>query len=135
MLRRSPGPRDPRRPQKPFVLLRIEDRGAVEARGRLRRDCAMMQPVRARSSHIRVMNIDDLRREEIDDARRMTPQQKLEAGGELFDYACLATKAGIRMQHPHASETEILQLLRERVELGERLERERILKRDRPGRD
>ena len=80
------------------------------------------------------MNIDDLRREEIEDARRMTPQQRLEAGGDLFDYACVATRAGIRMQHPDASESEILQLLRQRVELGEQLERERILKRDRAGR-
>jgi hypothetical protein len=63
-----------------------------------------------------------LDREDIEQARRMTPAQRLLAGAELFEYACAATKAGIRAQHPHADESEVLRLLRERLEIATRVE-------------
>ena len=78
--------------------------------------------------------IDSLRQEKIEQARSMTPEQRLSAGGELFDYACWISMAGIRSQHPNADERRILELLRERVALGERLEAKRVLERDRAGR-
>jgi hypothetical protein len=56
--------------------------------------------------------LDQLRREEIEDARRMSVAQKLAAGGELFDMACEVTLSGIRAEHPGASEEEVLTMLR-----------------------
>ena len=66
--------------------------------------------------------ITQLHREDLEQARRMTPEQKLIAGAELFDYACEISKAGIRAQYPDADESEVLKILRERLELAERLE-------------
>ena len=66
--------------------------------------------------------IGQLDREDLEQARRMTPEQKLIAGAELFDYACEISKAGIRAQYPDADESEVLRILRERLELAERLE-------------
>jgi len=63
-----------------------------------------------------------LEREEIEDARRMTPSQKLRAGGDLFDEACRWTLAGIRQDHPGISEAEAMKELRRRLELSERME-------------
>jgi hypothetical protein len=53
----------------------------------------------------------------------MSPEEKLFAGAELFDYACEITKAGIRDQFPEADEEEVLRILRERLVLAERLHR------------
>lgn len=61
--------------------------------------------------------IDDLYREKVERARRMSPWEKLMAGPDLFDSACAWTKAGIRMQHPDADEERIRELLIERIEL------------------
>ena len=69
--------------------------------------------------------IAQLHREDLEQARRMTPEEKLLAGAELFDYACSIAKAGIRAQHPEADEETVLRLLCERVELGEKLEQRR----------
>ncbi len=65
--------------------------------------------------------IDEFR-EALEQAERMTPTQKFFAGAELFDYACSITKAGIRSDNPGISEEEVLRILRERLELGCRLE-------------
>lgn len=46
-------------------------------------------------------------------AGRLTPAQRFLAGPELFDQACLASKAGIRMEHPEASEEEVSRILGE----------------------
>lgn len=67
--------------------------------------------------------VDALYREKVIEARNLPVDAKLRLGAELFDYACEITKAGIRMQHPDESESGILDLLRERLELAERLER------------
>ena len=64
-----------------------------------------------------------LRREEIEESRRMPSEEKLRAGAELFDFACAVSLAGIRVQHPQADEVRIAELLRQRLEIGERGER------------
>jgi hypothetical protein len=70
--------------------------------------------------------IAQLRREELEQARAMTPEQKLLAGAQLFDYACEITKAGIRAQFPDADEATVLQKLGERLELVRRIEEREI---------
>jgi hypothetical protein len=52
----------------------------------------------------------------------MTPEQKLAAGPELFDYACEITKAGIRMQNPGIDEKQVREILRARLDAVERRE-------------
>jgi hypothetical protein len=59
--------------------------------------------------------LDSLYRERVMRARRMSPQDKLLAGAQLFDYACAITKAGIRSQHPEADEEGVLEILRQRL--------------------
>ncbi len=66
--------------------------------------------------------IDDLWRDKIEQAQRMTEQQRLEAGGELFDYACRITSSGIRNQHPEWTDVQVLEELRRRIALAERIE-------------
>jgi len=67
----------------------------------------------------------DLRREAIEDSRRLTFAQKFRLGGDLFDYACQITKSGIRWQNPQFSEEQVLDELRRRIQLGQKL-RERL---------
>jgi hypothetical protein len=66
--------------------------------------------------------IDELFRERVERARRMSDEQKLLAGPRLFDFACRVSRDGIRAQFPLATEEEVEQLLRERLALGRRLE-------------
>jgi hypothetical protein len=66
--------------------------------------------------------IDELYREEVLEARAMSPEEKFLAGEELFHYACSITLAGIRNQFPEADEQERQRILRERVDLRTRLE-------------
>jgi hypothetical protein len=66
--------------------------------------------------------IEEFDREDVEQARRMTPQQRLAAGGELFDDACRWALAGIRHQNPGISDADALAELRRRVAMGERLE-------------
>lgn len=66
--------------------------------------------------------IDELYREEVLDARRMDPEEKLILGERLFRWACAITLEGIKLQHPEASEVDCQRMLRERVELGRKLE-------------
>lgn len=53
--------------------------------------------------------------DEVEDARRMAPEDKLRAGAELFDYACAITLAGIRSQNPGLDEAGAEAVLRERL--------------------
>jgi hypothetical protein len=64
--------------------------------------------------------IEELDREDIEQARRMTFEQKFMAGAELFDYACGITKAGIRWQNPTFTEEQVMDELRRRVAMDER---------------
>ena len=66
--------------------------------------------------------IVSLRREEIEDARRLSVQQKLELSGDLFDAACEVTLSGIRAENPGISDTDALEILRRRLQLARRLE-------------
>ncbi len=65
---------------------------------------------------------DQLYREEVLAARAVTPEQRMLAGAELFEYACKIAEAGIRAQYPGISEEEVSQRLAARLELGRRLE-------------
>ena len=60
----------------------------------------------------------DFHREEIEDARRLTIEQKLALGGDLFDAACEVTMSGIFAQHPGISRADALEILRYRLELA-----------------
>lgn len=66
--------------------------------------------------------IDELYREEVLDARSMSPEDKFFLGEELFDYACEITLAGIRHQNPDFSEDECGQELERRLDLAARME-------------
>ena len=58
----------------------------------------------------------------VDRARRLTPEQRLMAGPELFDYACTITLSALREQMPGASEAVLLEALRRRLALKRKLE-------------
>lgn len=64
--------------------------------------------------------IKALHRDKIEAAKRMSPEQKLAAGAELFDVACELAMAGIRMQHPDANEAQVQEHLRHRLRLLEK---------------
>ncbi|MGO9114782.1 MAG: hypothetical protein ACLP9L_36665 [Thermoguttaceae bacterium] len=66
---------------------------------------------------------DQLYREEVLAARAMTPEQRMLAGAELFEFACKIAAAGIRNQYPGASEDEVARRLAARLQLQSRLER------------
>ena len=66
--------------------------------------------------------IDELYREELREARAMSPEEKLLAGEELFLYACSITIGGIQNQFPEADEAERRRILEGRLELQRRLE-------------
>jgi hypothetical protein len=66
---------------------------------------------------------EELYRERVAEARMMSPEEKLLAGEELFEYACSITLAGIRDQSPGLSDEECLRILEERLDLRERMER------------
>lgn len=63
--------------------------------------------------------IDELDREDIEQARRMTGNQKLRAGGDLFDDACRWTLAGIRRDHPGITDEAARVELRRRLAMDE----------------
>ena len=71
--------------------------------------------------------IDALYREEVLEARKMSPEDKFLAGEELFEYACSITLEGIRNQHPEFTEPERRQELERRLKLREIMDlRERM---------
>ena len=65
---------------------------------------------------------DALYRERVERARRMKPEDRMKAGPELFDYACSITLSALREQMPEASEAQLLEALRRRLEIKRRLE-------------
>ena len=66
--------------------------------------------------------IDELYKEEVIEARKMSLEEKFFAGQSLFEAACRVTLAGIRNENPGASEERCLEILRQRLELQKRLE-------------
>ena len=66
--------------------------------------------------------IDELYREEVLQARAMDPVEKMRLGPRLFEAACTFMMASIKADNPGASSRELIQLLRERLELQRRLQ-------------
>jgi hypothetical protein len=66
--------------------------------------------------------IEQLNREDIEQARRTSPSQKLRAGGDLFDNACRWMLAGIRKEFPNISDEDAMRELRRRIALSEAME-------------
>jgi hypothetical protein len=65
---------------------------------------------------------DQLYRERVERARRMTPEEKLQAGPRLFEQACQVMQDGIRHQFPDADANRVEEILRERLDIIRRLE-------------
>jgi hypothetical protein len=59
---------------------------------------------------------DDIYREGVLRARKTPPEQRLLDGLRLYEEALERMRIGIVMQHPGAAESEIDQLLRERIQ-------------------
>jgi hypothetical protein len=66
--------------------------------------------------------IDALYWERVEKARRMSPQQRVVAGLEMFDLASSIMADGVRSQFPDADENRVREILRERLALIQRLE-------------
>jgi hypothetical protein len=66
--------------------------------------------------------IDDIYRERVLRARRMSPEEKILAGPQLFDYACRIARDGIRDQNPGATDEQVETILLQRLALRQRLE-------------
>jgi hypothetical protein len=66
--------------------------------------------------------VDELFREEVLRARRMSPEEKLLAGGRLFELACRVTEAGIRDQFPDADPQRVQEILSQRLTLRRKLD-------------
>ena len=71
---------------------------------------------------IRRIDSDDMLMEQVEQALRMTPEERFRAGGELFDAGCRFALAGIRGSFPDASEEECMERLRQRFAWVEELE-------------
>lgn len=65
---------------------------------------------------------DDIYRERVLRARRTRIEQKIAAGGELFEGACERMADGLRHENRGADEGTIQELLRRRLALFRRLE-------------
>ena len=66
---------------------------------------------------------EEIYRERVLRARRTPIEQKLLAGAELFECACQVTCDGIRDQNPGIDESQVQQILRDRLALARRLGR------------
>jgi hypothetical protein len=66
--------------------------------------------------------IDDIYRERVLRARLMSPEEKILAGPQLFDYACRIARDGIRDQNPGATDEQVETILLQRLALRQRLE-------------
>lgn len=61
--------------------------------------------------------IDELYRERVEAARRMSPEDKLLAGARLFDLTSKIMADGVRGQFPDADEHRVQEILRQRLDL------------------
>lgn len=66
--------------------------------------------------------IDELYRDKVEAARRMTPGEKLLLGPILFDEVCRRMTDGIRHQFPGAADERVKQILLERLKIARALE-------------
>ena len=65
--------------------------------------------------------IDQLYREEILHARKLTPQQRVQGAFDLAPFAHSLMIAGIRRQYPQADDAEVQGRTRERIAIARRL--------------
>jgi hypothetical protein len=65
---------------------------------------------------------DDMLMAQVEQALRMTPEERFRAGGQLFDATCRFSLAGIRSNFPMASDSECVERLRQRLSWSESLE-------------
>lgn len=56
--------------------------------------------------------------QQIERYRAMTGEQRLRIALDLHQFACNVTREGIRHQHPEATDDDVEQLLRRRIELS-----------------
>ncbi len=61
--------------------------------------------------------IDELYRERVEAARRMSPEDKLLAGARLFDLTSKIMADGVRGQFSDADEHRVQEILRQRLDL------------------
>lgn len=66
---------------------------------------------------------DAIERDRFLRARRLTVDQRLVQGAELFDFACEASLAGLRAQFPAATDAELQVRLRQRLVRAREFER------------
>lgn len=66
--------------------------------------------------------IDDLYREKVERARRMSVARRVEVGAELSDMGRQMIRETIHAQTPTASEEQIRRIMRERIALSRRLD-------------
>ena len=64
-------------------------------------------------SRCRLAEVDPIRRDDIEPARRATPEEKARQALEMMRAAVRLKRAGLRSRHPEASEAEIDRRLRE----------------------
>lgn len=69
---------------------------------------------------------DSIERDRVQRARRMSVEQRLIQGTELFEYACEASLAGLRAQFPDASADELHRRLRQRLTRARTIEANRL---------
>jgi hypothetical protein len=61
--------------------------------------------------------IDQLYRERVEKARRMSAEDKFFGGARLFDRSCRIMADGVRSQFPGVHERRVQEILRERLNL------------------
>jgi hypothetical protein len=66
--------------------------------------------------------IDDLYRDKVIQARRMSIEEKILAGPQLFEMSCRIMKDGIRDDFPEADEAHVSEIFEQRLALLRRLE-------------
>lgn len=66
--------------------------------------------------------IDEMYRERVEAARRMSPEDKLLAGARLFELSAKIMADGIRAEFPDADERRVQAILRQRLDLIRRRE-------------
>ena len=65
------------------------------------------------------MTPDEALAKQIEIYRGMTGEQRLKIALDLHTFACEVARAGIRRQYPNATDEEVEQHLRRRIELGQ----------------
>ncbi len=66
------------------------------------------------------MTPDEALAKQIEIYRAMTGEQRMKISLDLHTFACDVARAGIRRQYPNATDKEVEQHLRRRIELGQR---------------